>query len=292
MDSDNIMQSLLDKEYKSDDKLMKPDFNSRSGREFLAFYLHAKFKQLMMFDKRQENPMFIDMNPNFANNFSRRLITNPKKRFLVGITGESASGKSTICNTIKTVISEFSMPVSILSTDNYFNDISELIKQHGSFDKLIESGYDIDSPSSFQLDVLRQDLIDLSDGIDVKAPSYMPNGTGISVPKSIPIQSKKVIIVEGIATMFDAVRDVFDIKLYVEADNEIRKKRFLRRACEERNQTIENALQQWNYLETSGGNYVKNNRSYADFVLNGNSNLKYFAQILEYLYTVTNNFSD
>ena len=290
MNSENKMQSLLDKEYNSDDKFMKPDLNSRSGREFLAVYLHSKFRQLMTFDKKQPEPMFIDMNPDFANNFSRRLITNPKKRFLIGITGESASGKSTICNTIKTVISEFSMPVSILSTDNYFNDISELIKKYGSFDKLIENGYDIDSPSSFQLDVLRQDLIDLSDGIDIKAPSYLPNGTGISVPKSLDIQSKKIVIVEGIATMFDAVRDVFDIKLYVEADNEIRKARFLKRACEERNQTIDNALQQWNYLETSGGNYVKSNKIYADFVLNGNSDLKYFAQILEYIYTVTNSF--
>ncbi|MBO7671819.1 hypothetical protein J6S88_00250 [bacterium] len=290
MDSDNIMQSLLDKEYNSEDKFLKPDFNSRSGREFLAFYLHAKFKQLMAFDKKQSAPMFIDMNPQFANNFSRRLITNPKKHFLIGITGESASGKSTICKTIKTVISEFAMPVSILSTDNYFNDISELIEKHGSFDKLIESGYDIDAPSSFQLNILRQDLIDLSEGIDIKAPSYMPNGTGISIPKSLPVESKKIIIVEGIATMFDEVRDVFDIKLYVEADKEIRKKRFMIRACEERNQTPENALQQWNYLETSGGNYVKNNRSLSDFVLNGNSDLKYFSQILEYLYTVTNNF--
>ena len=292
MDSNNIMQSLLDKEYNSDYKLMKPNFNSRSGREFLAFYLHAKFKQLMVFDKKQDNPMFIEMNSDFANNFSRRLITNPQKRFLVGITGESASGKSTICNTIKTVISEFSMPVSILSTDSYFNDISDLIKEYGSFDKLIKSGYDIDSPSSFQLDILRQDLLDLSEGIDIKSPSYMPNGTGISIPKSLPVQSKKVIIVEGIATMFDAVRDVFDIKLYVESDKQIRKERFLRRACEERNQTLENALQQWEYLETSGGNYVKINRNYADFILNGNSDLKYFAQILEYLYTITNNFSD
>lgn len=290
MDSDEKMQALLEKEYNSEDKFMKPDLNSRSGREFLAVYLHSKFKQLMTFDRKQSEPMFIDMNPHFANNFSRRLITTPKKRFLIGITGESASGKSTICKTIKTVISEFAMPVSILSTDNYFNDISELIKKYGSFDKLIESGYDIDSPSSFQLDILRQDLTDLSEGIDIKAPSYMPNGTGISVPKSLPVESKKIIIVEGIATMFDAVRDIFDIKLYVEADNEIRKKRFMKRALEERNQTTENALQQWNYLETSGGNYVKNNRALADFVLNGNSNLKYFSQILEYLYTVTNSF--
>lgn len=290
MENDNIMQLLLDKETNSSDKLLKPDFNSRTGREFLAFYLHAKLKQLIAYDKRQPEPMIIEMSPGFPNSFSRRLITNPTKRFLIGITGESASGKSTICKAIKTVIGELSMPVSILSTDNYFNDISKLIAQYGSFDKLIESGYDIDAPSSFQMDVLRRDLLDLADGVDIKAPAYMPNGTGISVPASLPVSSEKFVIVEGTATMFDAVRDVFDIKIYVESDNVIRKKRFMQRACEERNQTPENALQQWNYLETSGCHYVRPHRSSADFILNGNSDLGYFSQILEYLYTITNSF--
>lgn len=290
MENDNIMQLLLDKEINSSDKLLKPDFNSRTGREFLAFYLHAKFKQLIAYDKRQPEPMIVDMNPNFPNSFSRRLITNPTKRFLIGITGESASGKSTICKAIKNVISELSMPVSILSTDNYFNDISKLIAKYGSFDALIESGYDIDAPESFQLEVLKQDLIDLGDGVDIKAPTYLPNGTGISVPKSLPISSEKFIIVEGTATMFDAVRDIFDVKLYVESDNEIRRQRFMKRACEERNQTKENAVKQWNYLETAGCHYVRPHRNSADFVLNGNSDLGYFSQILEYLYTITNSF--
>ena len=50
---------------------------------------------------------------------------------LIGVTGESASGKSTICREIKNVIEERNMPVTVLSTDNYFNDISELIKKYG-----------------------------------------------------------------------------------------------------------------------------------------------------------------
>lgn len=290
MENNNIMQLLLDKEMNTPDKLLKPDFSSRTGRELLAFYLHAKFKQLLAFDKKQSEPMIVEMSPSFPNSFSRRLITNPTKRFLIGITGESASGKSTICKAIKTVISELSMPVSILSTDNYFNDISGLIEKHGSFDKLIESGYDIDAPSSFQLDTLRQDLLDLSEGVDIYAPTYLPNGTGVSVPKSLAVASEKFIVVEGTATMFDAVRDVFDIRLYVESDNEIRKQRFMKRACEERNQTLENAVQQWNYLESAGCHYVRPHRNSADFVLNGNADLNYFSQILEYLYTITNSF--
>jgi uridine kinase len=54
------------------------------------------------------------------------------------------------------------MPVTILTTDNYFNDISELIAKFGSFDALRDNGYDVDSPSSFQLDILKEDLEKIS----------------------------------------------------------------------------------------------------------------------------------
>lgn len=281
---------LSEKELNSNDKIYKPDFNTRSGRELLAFYLQTKFRQLYLYDQKQKIPVLNRVNPSFVERFARRLINNPSRKFLIGITGESASGKSTICHEIKNVIEQFSMPVSVLSTDNYFNDISVLINQYGSFDKLRDNGYDIDAPSSFQLDTLRADLEDLADGIDIMAPMYLPNGTGVSVPKSLEIKARKIIVVEGIATMYENVQDVFDIKIYVETENELRKNRFMTRAVEERNQSVENALKHWNYIAQAGEKYVKPFRSEADLVLNGNSDLKYFAEILEYIYTITNNF--
>lgn len=287
---EDIMQLLIDKELNSADKILKPDFNCKTGRELLAFYLQTKFKQILAYDKRCPSPIFVNIHPDFIARFTKRLINKPSKRFLIGITGESASGKSTICREIKHVIEQFEMPVSVLSTDNYFNDISAMISEFGSFDNLIENGYDIDSPQSFQLDILKKDLEDLAEGLDIKAPMYLPNGTGVSIPESLDIKSEKIIVVEGIATMYEDIKDVFDVKIYIEADNDIRKKRFLKRACEERNQNPENALKQWNYLMNAGEKYVYPNRKEADFVLNGASDLHYFAQILEYIYTITNNF--
>ena len=275
---------------KDSDKIFKPDFNSKSGRELLAFYLQAQFKQIFLYDKKQEVPVINAIHPNFISHFTKRIINNHKKRMLIGVTGESASGKSTICRAIKNVIEERDMPVTVLSTDNYFNDISELINKYGSFDSLTDNGYDVDAPTSFQLDILRQDLEDLADGIDIKAPMYLPNGTGVSVPKAFDVKSQKIIVVEGIATMYDTVKDVFDIKIYVETDNNLRKSRFISRAIEERNQDEENALKHWQYIINAGEKYVKPFRKEADLVLNGNSDLKYFAQILEYIYDITNNF--
>ena len=235
------MQLLIDKELNSNDKILKPDFNSRTGRELLAFYLQTKFKQIVSYDKRCDAPIFKEINPSFIQKFTRRLITNPHKRILIGITGESASGKSTICRELKNLIEQLSMPVSVLSTDNYFNDISELIKKYGDFDNLRDNGYDIDSPANFQLSLLKQDLINLSEGNNIKAPRYIPNGTGVSVPQSLDIQSDKLIVVEGIATMYEDVKDIFDVKIYIETDLDTRRRRFMKRAIEERNQNEINA---------------------------------------------------
>ena len=284
------MKLLIEKELNSTDKILKPDFNSKTGRELLVFYLQTKFRQILAYDRRCDSPIFIDVNPAFINRFSKRLINNPSKRLLIGITGESASGKSTICTEIKKTIEMLSMPVSILSTDNYFNDIPDLIAKYGSFDNLRDNGYDIDAPTSFQLATLKGDLISLASGEDIKAPMYLPNGTGVSVPNAQDVFSRKVIVVEGIATMYQDVQDIFDIKIYVEANNELRKNRFLSRAISERNQSEENALKHWDYITSAGEKYVKPFRSQADLILNGNADLGYFAEILRYIHAITNNF--
>lgn len=284
------MELLIGKELSPNDKIFKPDFNSKSGRELLAFYLQTKFRQIFLYDKKQPIPLINNINPDFINRFSKRLINNPSKRLLIGVTGESASGKSTICHEIKNVIEQLSMPVTVLSTDNYFNDISTLINKYGTFDNLRDNGYDVDAPTSFQLDILHSDLEDLSDGLDIKAPMYLPNGTGISMPKAMDVPSQKIIVVEGIATMYEGVKDIFDIKIYVETENELRKNRFMNRAVEERNQSEENAEKHWHYIAQAGEKYVKPFRKEADLVINGNSDLKYFAQMLEYIHEITNNF--
>lgn len=289
-DDNNGISHLIQKELNSNDKMLKPDFNQKTGRELLAFYLQSKFKQILAYDNKAPEPIFIDVRYDFIQKFSRRLIQNPSKRIMIGITGESASGKSTICREITSVIKHFNMPVTILTTDNYFNDISKLIEQCGTFDNLRDNGYDVDSPNSFQLDVLQEDLEKISQGDDIYTPTYLLNGTGVSVPKSNLVISNKIIVVEGMASMYIEDKDIFDIKVYVETDIGIRKERFLTRAYTERNQDLENAKKHWEYILGAGEKYVKPHRADADIILNGDTNLKYFNQILEYIHTITNNF--
>src|SRR5574344_2928009 len=105
------INGLILKELNSTDKILKPDFNQKTGRELLAFYLQTKFKQILSYDRRCETPIFVEIKPDFISKFSKRLINNPQKRILIGITGESACGKSTICCQIKETISNLSLPV-------------------------------------------------------------------------------------------------------------------------------------------------------------------------------------
>ena len=137
---------------------------------------------------------------------------------------------------------------------------------------------------------MHDDLENLSLGNDIKSPKYLPNGTGVSVPNAIDVKAEKIMIIEGTATLFEGIKDIFDVKIYIEADDDIRKKRFIQRAATERNQDQENALKHWQYLIGASEKYIIPTRKDADIILNGDADLDYLAQILEYLHYITNSF--
>ena len=286
---DTLVKNLIENS-SSRDKLQKPNCKTRQGRTFLAFYLHTKFKQIINHDKKSPKQMLISYKDDFLENFTSRLIERPDDKILISLTGESASGKSTICQTISNCIKEFNLPVTILSADNYFNDISDLIKKFGNFDKLRDAGYDVDAPENFYLEQLREDILELQKGHDIFAPEYLVNGTGISKPKSLPVKTNKIIIVEGMSSIYDGVSDIFDLKVYIDLDEEVRKDRFMKRASQ-RNQDEQNALKHWDYIQTAGKKYVSSHKCDCDLVINGECDLKYFSDMIKYIHLITNNFT-
>ncbi|MBR5304054.1 MAG: hypothetical protein IKU37_04435 [Candidatus Gastranaerophilales bacterium] len=286
---DTLVKNLLENQTK--EKIQKPNCQTRSGRALLAFYLQTKFKQIINHDKKSDKQVIIDYKSDFIENFTNRLIDRPNDRILIALSGESASGKSTICKQIARCIEELNLPVSILTADNYFNDISELIKIHGNFDLLRDSGYDVDSPKNFYLDLLREDILKLQKGFDVLTPEYLVNGTGVSKPESILVKSKKIIIVEGMCSVYKEIQDVFDIKIYIDLDEQERKRRFLNRAIS-RNQDSENAFKHWNYIKTAGSKYLQPRKKDCEIIINGECDLEYFAHMVEYINLITNNFTE
>ncbi len=284
------MLTLIEKENSiPHNKIAKPNFDTKPGREFLSYYLQAKFKQLLLHDKKSQTPIFKEIRNNIISKFAKRLILEPQKKILIGITGESASGKTTICDKLRELINVYDMPIEILSADNYFNDISHLISKYENFDNLRDSGYDVDAPENFQLDLLYTDLQKLSAGQDIKAPKYLINGTGISLPEEIEIKSQKIIIVEGLSTMYNEIPNIFDIKIFVDVDKIEQKKQFLKRA-KSRNQTKENGLKHWNYVCEAAKKYVQPYKEQADVIINGYADIEYYAQLFSYIYQITNSF--
>lgn len=272
-------------------KLQKPNFDTKIGREFLAFYLQTKFKQVLNFDKKNDEHLFLEVRDDFIPNFLNRLVNYPNMKILIGITGESASGKSSICSEIQKIITKFNMPITIINADNYFRDISDLIKKYGTFDNLRDNGHDVDAPENFRLELLAEHAYDLKNSKDIKAPKYLTNGTGVSVLNAIDVKTNKIVVIEGMATMFEPVKSLFDIKIYVETTRKTRRKRFLDRASE-RNQDKENAYKHWDYVEKAGEKYIKPAKSFSDIVVNGECSLEYFTQVIEFINHITNCFSE
>ena len=284
---DALLKNLIETSNK--DKIQKPNCKTRAGRSLLAFYLTTKFKQVLNYDKKSPKQMVIDYKPDFLERFTNRLIERPDDRILIALSGESASGKSTICKQISNSIEHLNLPVSILSADNYFNDISSLIKKYGNFDLLRDSGYDIDSPDNFYLEQMKLDMKKLQKGVDIMAPQYLVNGSGISKPHSLEVKSNKIVVVEGMCSIYDKVSDIFDIKIYIELDEAERKRRFLNRAIL-RNQDNVNALRHWDYVLNAGKKYVQSNKNKCDIIINGECDLEYFSKMIEYIHLLTNSF--
>ena len=202
-----LVKDLLENQTK--DKIQKPNCQTRTGRSLLAFYLQTKFKQIINHDKKSDKQLIVDYKKDFLDNFTDRLINRPEDRILIALSGESASGKSTICKKIAECIEKLNLPITILSADNYFKDISHLIEKYGNFDLLRDAGYDVDSPDNFDLDLLKEDVLNLQKGKNILSPEYLVNGTGKSKPKSIPVKSNKIIIIEGMCSIYDKVSDIF-----------------------------------------------------------------------------------
>ena len=67
------MEKVLEKENKQTSKFLKPDFSTKVGRDFLAFYLQTKFKQILAYDQKTEDPIVQSVHPKFLNKFFQQL---------------------------------------------------------------------------------------------------------------------------------------------------------------------------------------------------------------------------
>lgn len=182
---------------------------------------------------------------------------------IIGIAGGSGSGKSTFTNRVKKY---FGDDVTVIYHDNYYR------RQDGiPFEKRVTVNYD--HPDSLETDLLVEHLKQLKAGKTVECPVYDYNQHNRS-DEIITIEPKPVILVEGILLLADErIRDLLDIKVYVEADADERILRRILRDVEERGRDLHGIINQ--YLATVKPMhymYVEPTRAKADIVINSGKN--------------------
>ncbi|RXK19423.1 uridine kinase [Macrococcus sp. DPC7161] len=187
------------------------------------------------------------------------------KTTIIGIAGGSGSGKTSVTSKILKNLEGYS--VALIEQDYYYKDQSHL-----SFEERLKTNYD--HPLAFDNDLLIQNLLDLRDGKTVKVPTYDYTMHTRS-EKTITFEPKDVIIVEGIfALENEALRDLMDVKIYVDTDADLRILRRLVRDIEERGRTMESVISQYlSVVRPMHNQFIEPTKRYADIIIpEGGSN--------------------
>ena len=188
-----------------------------------------------------------------------------KQILVIGIAGGTGSGKTTLMNNL---IREFSGVVTVLSHDNYYKRHDEL-----TYEERCRLNYD--EPAALETDLMARHLDILRRGGEIDCPVYDFTVHNRS-DETIRISPEKVIIVEGILIFENQpLRELMDIRIFVDTDSDVRLCRRIKRDVNKRGRSLESVLQQ--YQETvkpMHEMYVEPSKKYANIIVpEGGKNL-------------------
>ena len=185
---------------------------------------------------------------------------------VIGIAGGTASGKTTL---MKNLIGEFGAEVTVLSHDNYYKRHDEM-----PFEERCKLNYD--EPAAFDTSLMVYHLDQLRHGQAIECPVYDFTVHNRS-SETIRLVPKKVIIVEGILICENEdLRNLMDIKIFVDTDADIRLCRRIKRDVNKRGRSLESVLEQYQQatVKPMHERYVEPSKRYADLVVpEGGKNL-------------------
>jgi uridine kinase len=176
---------------------------------------------------------------------------------IIGISGGSGSGKTTIVRKISEIVGDF----VFIPQDNYYRS-AEYVNNTNI------NAFNFDHPSAFDSDLLVEHLQLLRDGRGIRMPQY-DFVHHRRKEETIPVDPGKLVILEGIMVFFEPrVRDLVDLKIFVDTPDDIRFIRRLSRDIHERGRTVQSVIDQ--YMETvRPGHYefIEPTKTYADLIV-------------------------
>ncbi len=178
---------------------------------------------------------------------------------VIGVAGGSGSGKTTISNAILERVGR--EHIAYLPHDAYYKDLSGLPHQQ-------RTEVNFDHPHSLETELLMHHVLQLREGKAIELPIY-DFTTHTRTEQSIPLAAKPVILVEGILILADApLRELFDVKIFVDTDPDLRFIRRLERDIRERGRTTDSVIRQ--YLSTVRPmhlEFVEPSKRYANVII-------------------------
>ena len=194
-----------------------------------------------------------------SHTFSDLTTTALRPPFIIGVAGGTGSGKTTVTERVLEVAGIGS--VALLAQDSYYNN-----QDHKPLEE--RRGINYDHPDAFDWDLLCDHIIKLSQGEPVYSPIYdFSNDTRAST--TIAVLPAPIIVVEGILVLYEArLRELFNLKVFVDADADVRFIRRLERDVRERGRSPESVIHQ--YLETvrpSHLQFIEPTKRYADVII-------------------------
>ena len=187
------------------------------------------------------------------------MANRENKPVIIGVTGGSGSGKTTVSRAIFEQLHGHSL--LMLQEDSYYNDQSDM-----PFEERIKTNYD--HPNAFDTELLVKQLKDLLDWKTIEKPiyDYTEHTRSSEVEK---VEPKEVIILEGILVLNDpALRDLMDIKIFVDTDDDIRIIRRIQRDIEERGRSLQSVIDQYNStVKPMYHQFIEPTKRYADIIV-------------------------
>ena len=181
-----------------------------------------------------------------------------KNILVIGIAGGTGSGKTTL---MKNLVNEFGGDVTVLSHDNYYTRHDELTYEE-------RSRLNYDEPAALDTSLMVYHLSELRSGRAIDCPVYDFSAHN-RADETVRIEPKPVIIVEGIMIFEnEALRELMDIRIFVDTDADIRLCRRIKRDVNKRGRSLESVLAQYQAtVKPMHEKYVEPSKKYADLVV-------------------------